>query len=88
MPRIMKFLYTITTRGLGDVEVLAGNVIAFSPNDAILEYITTRSSDPLLRYVDKDDASRHLGFFKRFYKAEVARKDGSPHGKPIRVKSR
>jgi len=88
MAKEMKFLYTITTRTPARGEILLGNVVATNPGDAILEFVTTRSSDPLDCYADKVDASRHLDYFRKIYRVEVARKDGRPNGRSIRVKNR
>lgn len=86
MPRDPKFLYTIFTKNSVRGEILLGHVSAINPDDAILEFVTRYSTDPLDRgYANKREASRHLGFFREMYGAEMARKNGDRQGRPLRV---
>lgn len=81
-----RYLYTIFSKGPRG-EILVGNVSAFNATDAVLEFATFYSTDPLCRYRNKREASNHLGALSAVYRAEMARKNGSAQGKPIRVKN-
>jgi hypothetical protein len=87
MAKDARYWYTVFTRGSIGQDILLANVPGFNSDDAILEFATYYSKDPLSRYTDKKQASRHLGWLREIYKARLAKKDGNPQGGPTRVKN-
>jgi hypothetical protein len=81
-----RYWYNIFTRGQLERDILLATVPGFNSDDAVLEFATHYSTDPLCRYTDKKQACKHLGWLSEVYRTKLARKDGNPQGKPIRAK--
>lgn len=82
-----RYWYNIFTRGPGGRDILLATIPGFNSDDATLEFAAHYSTDPFSRYTDKNQASKHMGWLSEIYKAKLAKKDGNPRGRPVKVKN-